>query len=388
MPTTVELIFKDNTSITWEYLDNPFTRKHLAAIKECVFKRCQWEDSWYGLPQMYYQEWNSEQVEYYSNQIRECIRQINKYVDPLAKKQITYPIPIKLVFFEKDNHLKNQKLLNELHRYFTTFSMSMGDVFSTQLNSFNGNDIQLSWHYTIYQLRQNLTEHAYNVISDSEGFDPSLVFNIASEDIDALRTTVEKTNELVHEIEKYILTPNKLQMKSECYYNEFNVVFAPTKAYYILPSDRKFMTHDNSVADVWCVQTQILGKNYPVAYTDHDDPNMGDIWEGPQFTGSFSIGDRSYLDWPPFKNWLKENNIHGSPAGFPLGKIIKGKEYLNQKNWIDGIIKSILVHETTNNVEKEKEKEIEIAEFEKERRQELKDRLKKLKENDPFIYKE
>lgn len=346
MPTIVEIELKDGNSITWEYLDNPFAQKHAALLREAIDSNFQWRDISYGVPQTFIPVWNAKIIDGLLEEIKECIDTVNTYVDPITLKNIQYPISTDDIFFVEGDHLKNQKLLNIVHRFFTMFNMSIGDIFTGQSKSVDGISTRASWHYTVHTIKQQISEHDYNVLGHNSKYIPSLVFNISTDDVQSIKRTVEKTNDLVHELEKYCLTPNKLKMKEDSSYVEYTVEFSPIKTYHISPHDRKFMTHDNTVADVWCVQTQILGKNYPVAYTDHDDPSNWDVWEGTSFSGSFAIGDRSYVNWEPFDKWLKNHGVHGSPAGLPLGKIIKGKEYLPKKGLKNGSIRSITLHET------------------------------------------
>ena len=109
----------------------------------------------------------------------------------------------------------------------------------------------------------------------------------------------------------------------EINYQEFNVEFLPQRWRELHPVDRKYLTYKPG-ATVWFTQNQVLGKNYAIAYTDHDNPNEHDIWEGVQFTGSFTLGDRSYSHWEPYTTWMNDAGLESIPYGMPLGYIIEG----------------------------------------------------------------
>lgn len=325
----VELILKNGKTIKWKYIDNPFTEKHKAALKEAVLS-CKnldtnkWKDTWYALPQPMSTSWDSSSINSLIEELKKCVVEINDIDDVKKNKKVEYPIDIDDIYLIKEEPLKNQMLLNQIHRYFTIFVQS-------RLKHITGASVY-SWYY--------VEEDGYNLMNEMVAKPDSTVLTqiepkiykefvyIGKETENKIKNLLERTNQIVHEIEKYIITPNKVKMLEQNFYKEYCVEFLPKLPYAISVSDRKFNSY-NSEADVWYVINQILGKSYPIAYVDHDDPSKQDIWEGTQYTGSFSLGDRNYNKWPPFKNWMKKNGVSSIPYGFPLGKIIEGKENLN-----------------------------------------------------------
>jgi hypothetical protein len=94
---------------------------------------------------------------------------------------------------------------------------------------------------------------------------------------------------------------------------------------------------DNDEYDVW-MGVDLLGKDYITGYYNHDDPTEWDIKTLNCYTGKMEIilGSNTIpkiIKGDKFQNWLKEYGMTYIPAmcGIPLGKVISGKDLLNDK---------------------------------------------------------
>lgn len=347
----VQLELQSGNFIKWEYIDTSFANKHKELLKEAVEEGFEWFSSWGSLPHLT-KEWDEVEIESLLKELRHCIEKINKISDAYRGTSINHPVKIDEIYFEKHEHLKNQHLLNRVHRAFTTFNQSHGDMFAPIIKDCyirdhnNSKIVWASWDIANYDMYQYMddpsfikTAHSSDLVNVKKtncldkflgeldnGLYSKIVF-INEDDITYLRDLTEKTNILVHKLEHFCLNPNKIKMKEECHYKEYMLECLAKKAYYFTPNDKKCMAYEAG-ADVWFVQHEILGKNYPTGFLDHDDPTNWDIWEGIKFTASFGLGDRSYCNWKPFRDWMKNHNLTGIPLGYPIGKIIEGTEYL------------------------------------------------------------
>jgi len=366
---TVELYFTDDRVIKWKYIDNPLTRKHYSMLKDEVLSAESWWDFWYAVPEDTIPKYDIKKITSLVSDLREKVKQINQYVDPTTGENIKFPVDVDDIYFEEGQHLKNQKLINQIHRCFTTFHLSLGDVFSNCISDEPKANLA-SWYYTIYDMKEFFMEtpHKEPVPFLKDSYDENKIFRVRKEDRVILKKITNEINDLVHSLEKYNLNPRKDMMLAQLDYREFNVNFQPRKLYNISPMDKKFLTQQTDIT-VWAVQNQILGKSYPICYVDHDDPTNWDIWEGCQWSGSFCLGDRRYTKWKPFTDWMSSHGYVGAQAGIPLGKIIEGAEHLHYKNLPPDSLRNIILRED--------DEVINFLEIRK---------LKMMAEADPFIY--
>lgn len=106
---------------------------------------------------------------------------------------------------------------------------------------------------------------------------------------------------------------------------------------------------DNMEYDIWLPLSQIQGKNYLQAYVDEDDPTNWDVSSNVFYSGSFSIGDRSWYKNENLQNYLKSYGIKpcAQTCGVPLGRIISGKKYIS--HLMENNIVEINLNEKCNN---------------------------------------
>ena len=345
MNVTVELYFTEDRVIKWKYIDNPLSRKHYSMLKDAVLNAESWWDFWYSVPEDTIPKYDIKKITSLVSDLREKVKQINEYVDPSTGENIKFPVDVDDIYFEEGQHLKNQKLINQIHRCFTTFHLSLGDVFSNYISP-DPQSCLASWYYTIYDMKEFFMEapHKEPIPFLKENYDENKFFKVRKKDIKDLKNLTEDLNDLVHALEKYNLNPRKYMMRAQLDYREFNVNFKPRKLYNLSPTDKKFLTQQVEV-NVWAVQNEILGKSYPICYVDHDDPTNWDIWEGLQWSGSFCLGDRRYTKWKPFTDWMSSYGYVGAPAGIPLGTIIEGSQYFNHNSLLSDSLKNIIIRE-------------------------------------------
>lgn len=317
-------------SIKWKYIDNVFTRKHQQALIESTNHYIDgWSDHWFHLP-LPGTRWDQIVIDGLISEMKATITELNTIWDEKRQERISYPMPLDKIKFIEGKDLENQAILNEIHRYFTTLHQSLGKI-DEKRHAWG------SYHYTRYDL---------NNIDQAANKDPNVItkdvfyFAATNSEIKKIRDFSERTNKLVHNLEVYCHTPNKEKIK-ELNYREFNVEFLPQRWKEFHPIDRKYLSYKEG-ATVWYTQNQVLGKGYPIAYTDHDDPNGHDIWEGIHYSAAFCFGDRSYSNWKPYREWMESNGLDGIPFGMPLGHIIEGEDKV--QTLCPGAIKNIIIH--------------------------------------------
>ena len=330
-------------SIKWKYIDNAFTKKHKEALIEVTNHYIDpWHAHWNMYPE-WTKKWDQNRIDTVTQDLKSSIIELNTIWDIKRGCRWKYPLDIEDVIFKKDDVLENQKLLNDLHRYFTTLQQSLGKI-----DKYNHG--WASYHWTRDEIVQKserlysgtkklwLRKYFSEAAEERGEFHPNILFFEATmEATNKIMEHIQAINDNVHKIEKYIKTPNKLEWKQQ--YKEFLIEFQPHRLIEFTPNDRKYLTYKPGPT-VWYTQNQILGKSYPIAFCDHDDPNQHDIWEGTQYSGSFAFGDRSYVEWPPFKEWMEGIDI---PLGIPLGHIIEGEDIV--PTLTPGSIKNIIIHQ-------------------------------------------
>ena len=119
----------------------------------------------------------------------------------------------------------------------------------------------------------------------------------------------------------------------------------------LIPEDMyQHQSSDNNI-DVWMPQNCILGKSPTLCYLDDDNPKYSDINNGHQVNNfGFSFTERRD------RKFLKQIGFAGKmPYGFPLGRIVEGKPYVdflnsnlaNKTTESMTLVKDILIHDST-----------------------------------------
>jgi len=264
----------------------------------------------YDFDQFYYQ-FPQNKINFDLLKVKKNEKELQNTIIELNKLGVNFPISPDAVVLKNDS--ESRKMLNKLHRHFTT------------------------GHRTISQ-----REERYHWLENSE-----LTYELAPEQYNLFSTLVHRINDLVHETEIY-LKNERLETFTKKYH-EYCVIYTSNGktihgdgSYFrdIKSEHYKFFSDDLSY-DLWLPLTQIQGKNYVIAYFDYDDPTHWDISTNIMYSGSFAFGNHGYTKEPAIENWLQSFDITPGPltCGMPLGKSISGMEFFNSlnKNKIVGI---------------------------------------------------
>lgn len=226
-----------------------------------------------------------------------------------------------------------------------------------------GNDINLS-----LQLKLNRLHRYFTTCEDSVAttWTKDKQYPVTGlKDRDRVETILKLSHDInveVHNIEKYIITPNKKLFLESPLREEISITFDIYQDHLSHDQTSKIREEgiwesltfedyihlsDDPVYDVW-LPDNILGKPYNIAFYDHDDPREWDITHNIGYTGAFSIGVRgnkaSEMQNDILKNWLKSYGVKPTPAtcGMPAGKVTQGKDVLEK--WYDIALSPIDEH--------------------------------------------
>jgi hypothetical protein len=309
MSVQLEILTRQNNTITLELLDNPFILDFVAHLKwvNQHFKISSWQDR---IPYTRHNNWNPGFVKSVEQDIVSAVTLLNAM-------GLNFPIPVAEIVL--DQTPRSRDLLNRLHRHFTTShrSVSHGEPTTTWLDG---------------------TE--YN-------------FKLDPKDYNEFTIQVHNINTAVHNVEGYY-TNDRVQNFTPKF--EYQILFDSNQPIDINnnPQDGYFQNikqehfqyfTDQLEYDAWLPLHQIQGKNYWVAYFDEDDPRPWDVSTNIQYSGSIALGDRSAIRDPKIISWLESYGITPGPlhCGMPLGRIISGKEYISRLRNND--VLSVTVHE-------------------------------------------
>lgn len=255
-----------------------------------------------------YEKLEESEVKQHVDRLYATIRSLNKLGAPfpLLKMDIPYT-----QFLNLD--LNTQRILNKLHRYFTTANRSLNDTGNQTIYSYKDNKS--------YEIDNTKKEEFFKLIQD--------------------------INQIVHSIDYSILSPRvRDAIDNDELIEQVTIMFDlyGTKEHSLLPNTFKFMDNEDELSitdsdeyDVW-MGVDLLGKDYITGYYNHDDPTEWDIRTLDCYTGKIEIvlGSNTIpkiIKGNKFQNWLKEYGITYIPAmcGMPLGKVLSGKDILNSK---------------------------------------------------------
>lgn len=311
---TIDIITAPGT-IHIELLDNPFVQKWTTHFSNMLEK----------YPIDYHAE--SQPVFNHTNNKWQNLQDLKSLKNIIIKLQdMGTNIPFDSCKIEYEqifvDHDEGQKILNELHRYFTTAGRSLWNS--------NGSGY---W---------------------SETFDSKFTFS--KEDEDEFRYYHALINDYVHVLDQSIMTSRKsADFNNQIVNLQFNFIAMLADdcryddgAYVQITEEDYQYASDSDEYDVW-VGNDILGKDYIEAYYDHDDPSQWDVTSINGHTGRLNINVESMwyeknnentyntlqklVKREDFQNWLKEYNVKYVPqmCGMPLGKITSGREFAIRK---------------------------------------------------------
>jgi len=245
----------------------------------------------------------------------------NIFEDLHDRTSINYGSSVK---YASKTSVKGQRILNEIHRYFTTAGRTLAE--------YEDNGIMYTGHW-------------------SDNFVSEFVYK--EEDEDEFKHYLALMNDYVHDIDQSIRTPRKHNDLNKQIVNlEFSFTNQPDDcrfekgAYVYITEEDYLYASDNEEYDVW-LNKDILGKHYLEAFYDHDDPSEWDVTSINGHSGKFYINVESQWYEPnsldntiqqlikrnDFQIWLKQYNIEYVPeiCGIPLGKVTSGREFLIRK---------------------------------------------------------
>lgn len=283
----------DNGSkITFELLDNPFMTEWIEQHR-IVNQTFNFNQTSYEIPFVRH-EFDEEKVSANVELLKRAITQLNDM-------ELHFPIePENLVL---RNNKFSRQLLNQLHRFFTTS------------------------HRSVASLERNFTW------KDKSNY----TFNLERKNYRDFAELVHQINTLVHDTENYYTNdriknfPPKKEWLVLYNSNDYKTDVINVQYYKnIIPKHYIYFSDDFS-HDLWLPLTQIQGKNYVNAYFDEDEPTNWDVSNNIIYSGSFSIGDRSWTREPVIEEWLSSYGIKIGPlaVGMPLGKCVEGKEFID-----------------------------------------------------------
>ena len=285
-----------NSNIVIKFLDNPFINDFIKQLKR-INELCNitvWHET---VPYKRKIEWDQEYISSREEKLRTAVRGLNSL-------GLNFPIQESSIALTQSED--SRKLLNKLHRYFTTShrSVSYGENIFT-------------W--------EDGTEFTFNLNGKNE--------------YEEFKKHVHHINDAVHESEPYYIN-NRLRdfnfetVEHHIYFDrdsQKNPLVNPEPEYFKNIKDEHFQYFSDDLSyDVWLPLFQIQGKNYWVAYLDEDDPRCWDVTTNVIYSGSFSFTNREITKHPHIVSWFKSYGIEPNPltCGMPLGNVISGKEII------------------------------------------------------------
>jgi len=340
-----------DSSIKFRLLDNPLVHRWFKQFEHRLKLNGSWFTELYLLKQQK-SVCNKNVLKELEDKIKKIIHGINNiHNEKKENKNIKFPIDEDDIIlnledtgkiedsvgssYSKTLCLDTRDLLNRLHRHFTYFGESnAGRYFK---NHKVAGEFR-SWTKTKWE--EERSGYCDNSADEDDEF-----FVVPTNELETMRSLANQINQLVHNAELYFTSERWYDFPDiEQVYVNFgicNEVPIPGEFTQIPPYEECFIANKNE-HDVWAPTGEILGKFYQIAYLDHDTPVPFDIWAGRTLSGAFVLGDRDWMEHPPFKKWLLEHGIESPEYGIPLGDITKGKELLEHVNWQH--VKNIRIH--------------------------------------------
>jgi hypothetical protein len=162
-------------------------------------------------------------------------------------------------------------------------------------------------------------------------------------DTDRFLYLIDQINDAVHAMELYVKTERnssvtsglaqQVEVGADTYVNNGSRLIKEC-FFYIDKEDYEYFS-DSDEYDVW-VGTSILGKDYVIAYYQHDRAGEWDITHMLGYSCKFTVDvsemkRADIIKSKEFQQWLAEGGVEYTPAicGMPIGRVISGKEFLN-----------------------------------------------------------
>lgn len=309
-----------------EIIDNPFTKKYIERLRASleVYKpvaRHHIYGVWFAQPPSVAKKFLTEQHQKFMAVINE-----------LNDMGTNFPIECDIeILLKRDT--ESQKMLNRLHRAFTTAQRSRrepvikwSDRYPSEITVPAGKEDRFA--YLIEQINELVHRTELWCRTERRSLGPQL--------------SIPKQMSVTHTDIKSL--PNQVEFYTDFYENEGTRV--PGDSFFRYePDDYKYASDSNEF-DVW-VGKDILGKDYLVAWFEHDDAGEWDVTHSIGHTSRFAVDiwetkRADYINSDDFRNWLSEGGVEYSPkiCGIPLGYVIEGHDLIeihvkNLRPWND-----------------------------------------------------
>tara|TARA_B110000459_G_scaffold27970_1_gene27787 strand:+ start:12391 stop:13497 length:1107 start_codon:yes stop_codon:yes gene_type:complete len=272
--------------------------------------------------------------------LKDAIDNINTFLDP----ENYFPVSPKQVSFKRSKK-KTRELLNTVHRYFVRVAYPTGP-WNTRRQRWDHRRFDLSFIYN-WEVdcidREKIQRTNGDTTVKLEGD-----FVIADNMRVPFRDAVLALNNIVHDVEPILYSKSKrvaklpkiqtiqIQPMPTDYWKQTNckvpgiwtekkflIEWKSMEYIDIPPHLYEYQSSDDY--DVWAPQDCILGKGPSLAYIDEDDAKQFDINNGHQVNFGFEFSDREDRRIISKSKDFDDNKI---PFGWPLGRIINGKEHI------------------------------------------------------------
>jgi len=164
------------------------------------------------------------------------------------------------------------------------------------------------------------------------------------EDEQRMLYLTDQINSLVHWTEIYMKTDRKdynydnlirqLEIRLDSYINDGTRMIKDWFKH-IEPEHYQYYSDSNEF-DVW-VGKDILGKDYLVAYYEHDDPSEWDVDHVIGYSGKLAIDSKfirrsDVVKSADYLAWLDQHGVkyNNAMCGMPVGTIIEGRDIMDQ----------------------------------------------------------
>jgi len=344
-----QMVSTSQFSIVWEPINNPFVWWWLSYyVDKEMYKEP--HTSFVGKFKKNYKSNPTRALEKLKSQtlyIRSIIHEINSFLEPKDYFPIK-PEDINLKF-----NKESKQMLNDIHRHFVRIHYPT--------TKYNPRDYahpprrvaphSQTWRYNWYMDRcdYDLDDPYKEYPNDFTLVDPTqshawvdivLKLNDACHDIEHYYYQRSNKAKNFPDLIEYELLPKLSKKWGNKWYEipkdamstarrqdtiDSIISNAKRKKQQTIPDDLfKWQSSDTTI-DVWLPQNCVLGKNPTIAYMDDDDATQFDIHNGHQADFGFAFTNRKD------REIIRKEGFSGNiPYGWPLGRIVEGRDVLDK----------------------------------------------------------
>ena len=253
--------------------NNQFTELFFDKVKLLLHSKKYFSEAIHLPPQSL--EWNQTLVDRYAQNISKSIAELIDHIE------IPYPIDYNTISFQK-NSLESRKLLNFIHRTFTSFYKS-------------------KWTSWSPKFKEEVSIHKFNA-------------NFLIEQLQCINLNV-------HNIESYYYTEEFNSRYKNVDHCELHITMENGSLQELTQIHKNYRSVDYTY-DIWLPINCMTGKNLLSCYIDFDNPNEFDIENENTFNGNISLGSRKSFITNSMKEWLSKEKVEYT-FGLPLGRIVE-----------------------------------------------------------------